>query len=145
MIKKYLRAILVGFLGSFGILAVFVTVSGLISGFSFAIEQFTRYWYYFILLAAGFGVQAGLYSFLRQKVRQKASTGVLAATGTTSTLAMISCCAHYLVNILPFIGASGLVAFVASYQIQFFWIGILFNMFGIIFISWRLNKFLKGA
>ena len=37
---------------------------------------------------------------------------VMVATGTTSGAAMVSCCTHYLVNLLPVLGATGLVSFV---------------------------------
>lgn len=143
--KKYIGVILKGFLAVILLLVIFFTVTSLISSWVFAKQQFSQYWYYLITLAIGFGIQVGLYSFLRQSIKEKASGGVLAATGTTSTLAMISCCAHYLANILPIIGIGGLVAFVAQYQVKLFWVGILFNIAGIIFISWRIRKFLRGV
>ena len=139
--NKNIRALFVGFSGAVALLAIFFAIAGLISSFESAKQQFIQYWYYIITLAIGFGIQVGLYVFLRQSIKEKASPGVLAATGTTSTLAMISCCAHYLVNILPIVGISGFVAIVAQYQIQLFWVGILFNLAGIIFISWRIVKF----
>lgn len=145
MNSKITKAILIGFFASILLLIFNVAVVSLLSGFAFAFEQFTRYWYYIIALSVGFGVQVGLYSFLRQEVKEKASGKVLAATGATSTLAMISCCAHYLVNILPIVGISGFVAVIAQFQIQLFWVGIIFNIAGIIFIISRIKKFSKGA
>jgi Cu+-exporting ATPase len=62
----------------------------------------------------------------------------MAASGTTSTAAMISCCAHYLTNIAPVLGATGLVTFAAQYQIEFFWLGIAFNAAGIAYIGSKL-------
>ena len=52
----------------------------------------------------------------------------------TSTGAMI-CCAHYLVNILPILGVTGFVSIISQYQIKLFWIGIVFNIAGIIYIA----------
>ncbi|MFA5821378.1 MAG: hypothetical protein WC873_04785, partial [Candidatus Gracilibacteria bacterium] len=57
--------------------------------------------------------------------------------------AMISCCAHYLVNILPVLGATGLVAMVAQYQVDLFWVAILFNLLGIAYISNKIYEFNK--
>ncbi|MEK7161536.1 MAG: hypothetical protein AAB729_02495 [Patescibacteria group bacterium] len=65
----------------------------------------------------------------------------LAVTGTTSTLSMISCCAHYLANIIPILGVAGALSVVAQYQVQFFWVGLLFNLFGIIYIARKVINF----
>ncbi len=121
--------------------AYFIMVS-LISGFVFAESQFAQFWYYLVSLAVGFGIQIGLYSYLKASVHAKDPSGrVLAVTGTTSTGAMISCCAHYLVNILPVLGVSAFASFVGDYQVQLFWIGTAFNLAGIVFILSRILKF----
>lgn len=70
------------------------------------------------------------------------SKTLVAASGTTSTAAMISCCAHYLVNVAPVVGATGLVAFAAQYQVEFFWVGLLFSGAGIAYIG---NKLLNAT
>ena len=66
---------------------------------------------------------------------------VVAVSGTTSTAAMISCCAHYLTNILPVVGAAGAVALVAQYQIELFWFGLAANLAGIMYMTTRVAKF----
>ena len=65
---------------------------------------------------------------------------MVAASGTTSTAAMISCCAHYLVNILPVLGVTGFITLVAQYQIQLFWLGLAFNLAGILYIAPKVIK-----
>lgn len=83
-------------------LAIYFSVVSLISGQNFAIEQFAKFWYFIVALALGFGIQVGLYTYLKNLVGQHGMSGkVVAASGTTSAAAMVSCCAHYLVNILP--------------------------------------------
>lgn len=72
---------------------------------------------------------------------QQGSGKVLAVSGTTSTAAMISCCAHYLVNIAPVLGIAGALSIIAQYQIQLFWVGLAFNLGGIVFIANKLFKF----
>ena len=131
---------------AFGILlAIYFGVLTLVSGWTFTLSQFSEFWYFIVPLAAGFGLQVALFTRLRHVVHQSAadSRTVVAASGTTSTAAMISCCAHYLVNIAPVLGATGLVTFAAQYQVEFFWVGIAFNLAGIAFIGNRLWKATK--
>ncbi len=117
------------------LLAIYFGVVGLISGVDFTLEQFEKFWYFFVLLALGFGIQVGLFIYLRQLVGQHGASGkVVAVTGTTSTATMISCCAHYLVNILPVLGVTGFLSIVAEYQIELFWLGLVFNLAGILYI-----------
>jgi Cu+-exporting ATPase len=130
---------------AFGLLlAVYFGVLTAVSGWKFTVTQFNEFWYYILPLGAGFGLQVALYVRLRQLLHQsKDARAVMAASGTTSTAAMISCCAHYLVNIAPVLGATGLVTFAAQYQVEFFWIGLAFNAAGIAFIGDRLWKATK--
>mgnify|MGYP001616791700 FL=1 len=123
------------------LLAIYFAMVSLISGWSFAVNQFVSFWYFITSLAAGFGIQIGLYSYLRSAVRRQISAGVVATSGTTSTIAMISCCAHYLANILPIIGASGVIALIGQYQVEIFWLGLAMNALGIGYIINRIIKF----
>jgi YHS domain-containing protein len=116
-------------------LAIYFGVVGLISGMDFALEQFAKYWYFIVLLALGFGIQVGLFTHLKRLVgRHGASGKMVAVSGTTSTAAMVSCCAHYLVNVLPVLGVTGFLVVVAEYQIELFWVGLAFNAAGITYI-----------
>lgn len=128
--------------GAFALmLAVFFGVVWLVSGWAFTVEQFARFRLYIIALALGFGVQVGLYVTLRQIVSvQKMPGRMVATSGTTSTAAMVSCCAHYLANVLPVLGVTGFVAVVAQYQVELFWVGLAFNLAGILFIAPKVVK-----
>ena len=130
---------------AFGVLlAAYFGVLTLVSGWKFTVDQFNEFWYYIVPLGAGFGIQVALYVQLRQVIsRSKDSGTVLAASGTTSTAAMISCCAHYLVNVAPLLGATGLVTFATQYQVEFFWVGLAFNAAGIAYIGNKLWKATK--
>lgn len=135
---------------SFGVLAFGLLLTAyfasltLVSGWKFTVSQFSEFWYYIVPLGAGFGLQVALYTRLRQLLHQsKDARAVMAASGTTSTAAMISCCAHYLVNLAPVLGATGLVTFAAQYQVEFFWVGLAFNAAGIAFIGNRLLQATK--
>lgn len=121
------------------LLAAYFGVLTLVSGWSFTVSQFADFWFYIVPLALGFGVQIALFVRLRQVVSRAKDTGaVVAASGTTSTVAMISCCAHYLANVAPVLGATGLVAFAAQFQVELFWVGLLFNLAGIAYIGNKL-------
>jgi len=130
-----------GIVAFLALLTVYSLVLILISGWKFTWEQLTQFWYYILSLALGFGTQFGLYSYLKGIIKHQPSTGrVLAATGATSTTAMVSCCAHYLANILPIIGISGISAFVGQYQTEIFGVGVLANLIGIGYLVRKIRK-----
>jgi len=136
------KSILMGVIGAFGLLAIYFSILTLVSGWDFGLSQFFEFWPFVITLALGFGIQIGLYSYLKNAINQHCASGkVLAVSGTTSTTAMISCCAHYLANILPAVGAAGIVTFVGQYQIQLFWFGLASNVAGILYIGSRVAQF----
>ncbi len=140
-----LRSILVGLLAMLVLLSIYFIILTLVSGWRFARFQFSDFWYFIISLALGFGIQVGLYTYFRQAIRQANNTGkVVAVSGTTSTIVMISCCSHYLVNILPIIGIAGLVTLMSQYQVELFWFGLLANFFGIFYLSNKIRNLSKG-
>lgn len=123
------------------LLGIYFGLLTLVSGREFALDQFSAYWYFIVSLAAGFAIQIGLYTRLTAMARHSAASGgVVAVSGTTSTAAMISCCAHYLTNILPIVGATGLVTLASQYQVEFFWVGLAFNAAGIGYIVPKVVK-----
>ena len=128
-----------GVLAFAALFALYLGLLTAVSGRAFALDQLASYWPYIVALAVGFGLQIGLYTRLKQVVGSAGSDRtVVAATGTTSTAAMVSCCAHYLTNILPVVGASGLVAIVAQYQVELFWLGLAASAAGTAFVATRL-------
>jgi Cu+-exporting ATPase len=128
-----------GALAFVALLGIYVVALTLVSGWTFTAGQIAEFWYYVVPLAAGFGVQVGLYVRLREVVSRAKEAGVVvAASGTTSTAAMVSCCAHYLANAAPVLGASGLVIFAAQYQEELFWLGLAFNAAGIAYVATKL-------
>ena len=130
---------------AFGLLlAAYFGVLSLVSGWKFTVDQFSEFWFYGLPLAAGFGLQVALYTRLRLLLHQsKDARAVMATSGTASTAAMVSCCAHYLVNVAPVLGATGLVTFATQYQVEFFWVGLAFNAAGIAYIGDKLWKATK--
>ncbi len=122
-------------------LAVYFVVLTFVSGWSFAQNQFGTYWYFIVSLAIGFGIQIALYRSIKSLVHEKSGMGkVVGISGTTSTAAMISCCAHYLVNLVPILGVTGVATFATQYQVKLFWVGLAFNIAGILYIANRISK-----
>jgi Cu+-exporting ATPase len=141
-----IKPILYGIIASLLLLGIYFTVLILLSGWGFTQDQFSQFWYFIVSLALGFGIQVGLFTYLKDAVKNSnmAMEGkTVAVTGTTSTLSMISCCAHYLVNIVPILGIAGAISIIAQYQTEIFWVGLAFNIFGIAFISNKIIKFKK--
>jgi P-type Cu+ transporter len=136
------RSIIFGLLAAAVLLGVYFVILAAVSGWEFTVSQFLEFWYFIVSLAAGFGIQIGLFTYLRNAVRGMDMSGkVVAVSGTTSTAAMLSCCAHYLTNILPVVGAAGAIALVAQYQIELFWFGLALNLAGIGYMGNRVVKF----
>ena len=116
-----------------------------------------------VALVGGFGVQAGLFSFLRDGLRrrQASTTASIAASGSVSAGSMIACCAHHVTDVLPVLGLSGLSAFFAGYQVFFIIVGVLTNIVGIFFmldaiqcsglsqrlsaLQWDMGRLKKGS
>lgn len=144
MDTNILKSIRNSMVAIFILLGVYIVIVSLVSGWNFMLLQFSKYWFYIGSLATGFGIQIGLYTYLKNATAQKASPQVLAVSGTTSTAAMISCCAHYLVNLLPILGAVGVITVISQYQVQLFWVGLAFNFAGILYMLNRIIKYTRG-
>lgn len=139
-----MRSFIYGVLAFAIMLGTYFLVVGFVSDPSFAKEQFAKYWYFILSLAAGFGIQVGLFVYFKSIIdKAKIDGRVLGVTGGTSATTMISCCTHYLSNFVPVIGTTGLVAFVGQYQTDLFLFGILLNFGGIIYIASKIFKFRK--
>ena len=144
MTNNIIKSVLYGILASSVLLGVYFAVLTMVSGWSFTLTQFSDFWYFVVSLAVGFGVQIALYQYIKNLIHSGQGMGkVVGVSGTTSTAAMISCCAHYLVNLVPILGVTGLATFAAQYQVKLFWVGIFFNIAGVVYMANRINKFKK--
>ena len=136
MKNNFSKSILLGFTGSFFLLAFYFVTVGLISGLTFALDQFADFWYLIIGLALTFGIQLGLLHYIR--TFKKTSSGLTVVGGSASGVAMIACCAHFLAVIIPLTGINSLIMLAAQYQLKLFWAGIFLNLAGISYLMYKL-------
>lgn len=136
------QVIIIGTLAAAALVAVYVGIISILSGWELVKLQWLDNWPFVVSLAIGFGIQAGLYTYLKQSIAAMHGGGAtVVVSGTTSGAAMVACCAHYLVNAAAIIGLGGAVSLVAQYQRQLFWVGILFNLAGIAYLTYQVVQF----
>lgn len=142
----------VGFLGMLGLLMVYFLIltlsEAVLGGLGFSeslghtLGRFGEMWYLVLILSAGFGIQLGLFSFVKSGTSQsmKAAGTEVAAAGGISTASMVACCAHHITDFLPMLGLSAASIFLAKYQIPFIVLGIFSNLIGITIMLSLIQK-----
>ena len=136
------NSVLYGILAGLGLLGFYLTVVSIFQGIGFAFLNLRSLWYLIFPLAAGFGTQIGLYTSIKHTA---ALTGTVAGTGGISAGSMVACCSHFLLNVIPIVGLSGIALFLVAYQKWFLGIGILSNLIGITIMIRHKNKMTKGG
>jgi hypothetical protein len=91
-----------------------------------------------------------LYTILKKRLFIPAanpgpSGALTGAGGTTSTLAMIACCAHHVTDVLPILGLTAAATFLADYQTLFMRVGLGTTLVGIAVMLFILFKERKKA
>ena len=127
------RAYINGFVAGAALLAVYALILGIAQGFSAALSTFFELWYLMVPLVVGFGVQVGLYSYVKHAARNMRK-GTVVVSASVSTGSMVACCVHHLADVLPLLGLSAAALFATRYQVPFLAAGILSNIFGILFM-----------
>jgi len=140
------RAVIFGLLGGVGLISFYLLVMSLASGsWSYTLENLWQLRLWVGALVLGFSVQVGLYSYLKScSVGSGVTTGAAATGVTTSSVAMLACCAHHITDILPILGLSAATLFLTKYQNLFFALGIASNLMGIFIMLKRLKRIKNG-
>lgn len=131
------KPVIIGMIAAVGILGFYLGLITLTSDWYNAKAQFGDYRWWVLALAVGVGVQIGLFVHLRTFISGACSRGAtssVAASGGMTTLSMALCCSHYVAAFLPAIGLpflSTAAAGLSEYQVQFFMLGVISNLFGI--------------
>lgn len=132
------KYVLIGLSASGILFAFYIIVASLLGGVSFALDNFAKMWYWMIPLIIGFGIQIGLFFYVKNEMHKKATAQAAASTGI-STTSMIACCAHHIADIAPFLGITALGLFLTKYQTTFLLAGILSNILGITYMTTMIN------
>ncbi|MBI2100980.1 hypothetical protein HYT53_00020 [Candidatus Woesearchaeota archaeon] len=132
------KYVLIGLGASGLLLAFYLIVASLLGGVSFALDNFVKLWYWMIPLVVGFGVQIGMFFYVKSEMHKKATGTAAASTGASAT-SMVACCAHHIADIAPFLGITALGLFLTKYQSTFLLIGISSNVLGITYMASLMN------
>lgn len=130
-----------GVAGGLALIGIYLAILSIAQSPSHALEQLSQDRFWVGLVASGFAIQIGLYTYLRLIIQAMQLTGATAITGagtTTSTVGMITCCAHHLADIAPFLGLTGasmlspVVTFLTEWKIAFILFGLAVNGIAIV-------------
>ncbi|MDT8304543.1 MAG: hypothetical protein RRC07_01295 [Anaerolineae bacterium] len=146
--KRVIWPLAAGLLGS-GALALLYF--GIVSWAESAEHALSLFWedrWIVLPIILGFGVQAALYTILKKQLflpvaHTGASTALTGASGGTSTIAMVACCAHHVSDVLPILGLTAAATFLAEYRLPFMIAGLGMTLVGIavmVVTLWRERR-----
>jgi hypothetical protein len=133
-----------GVLAALALVAFYLGIVTLAQGWGHAVQQLGDDLPFVGAIVAGFGIQVGLFTYLRGMHVHAAAGGVATSTGT-STAAMLACCAHHLTDVLPIVGLSGAAVFLNVYKTPLLWLGIVMNLIGILYLVRKIHLQRKMA
>lgn len=136
------RLLYPGTTGVAGALMLFAVYLGLVSWAESPSHALTQFWqdrWLVLPILTGFGFQVALYTVLKKRLFMPMATPgpsgrLMGASGGTSTVAMVACCAHHVTDVLPVLGLSAAATFLAQYRTTFMGIGLAMNLIGIMFM-----------
>ena len=134
--KRILLPVMAGLLGALFLTGLYFGIVSWAESFEHALEFFWQDRWIVIPIILGFGVQVSLYVVLKKRLYTPMTSvgpsGVLTgAGGTTSTIAMIACCAHHVAEVLPILGLTVAATFLAQYRTAFMLVGLGTTLVGI--------------
>ncbi|MBI4021381.1 MAG: hypothetical protein HY369_03995 [Candidatus Aenigmarchaeota archaeon] len=127
-----MKPALFGIIAALSLLGAYALLLGIANGPEHLIEQFAGEWYFLVPLAAGFGTQVGLFSFVRAAMTMPGAGATVASTGGMTAGSMAACCVHHVTDLVPVLGATVVGAFLLEFQPAFLLLGVLSNIVGII-------------
>lgn len=141
----FLLPVALGIVGAALLLAAYLAVLGLSQSWAHAIDFLRADAYLVAPIVLSFGVQVGLYTYLRAIIRARSrASGVLTgAGGATSAAAMAACCAHHAADLLPFLGLSAAAGFLSAYRVPFMVLGLAVSLAGVALMLRRIVLYRK--
>jgi YHS domain-containing protein len=134
-----LRPLAAGAVAILGLLIFYLGMITLAQGWAHASAQLLDDRNFIAAIVLGFGMQVGLYTYLRGLHAHTAVSGVAASTGT-SAAAMLACCAHHLADVLPIVGVAGAAVFLNTYKTPLLWLSIAMNLAGAAYLLWKIQQ-----
>src|SRR3972149_6380999 len=134
--RAFYGAVGSGLTGAALLMVLYFAIVSLAEGPEHAVDLFWEDRWIVIPIILGFGVQASLYTILKKRLylpvlSTGASGPLMGAGGTTSTVAMVACCAHHVTAVLPIVGLTAASAFLAEYRTIFMLVGLGTTLTGI--------------
>ena len=144
-IKRTFLPMAAGLFGALLLTSLFFGIISWAESPQHATELFWEDRWIILPIIIGFGVQVGLYTILKLRLYVPAeaislSGPMMGVGGTTSTIAMVACCAHHATDVLPILGMTAAATFLAQYRIAFMLVGLGTTLSGILIM---LNILLK--
>ena len=144
----FFKSFLLGALGlSFFYYLILVLVT---RDFSHPFQQFLLFQPWMSILIIGFGSQVGFHSLLMKGdfsslEEKKDAKNATRTSSAVSGVAMVACCAHHMVDLLPIMGISSTMIFLTEYQKEFLIVGVAMNILGAILMMVLIIKKLELA
>lgn len=134
-------SVFVGVAGAATLLALYLGLISLAQGPDHAVSQLRTDLPFVLAIAAGLGIQVGLFVELRSlHSRHRASGALTAGSAGAGTAAMLACCAHHLVDVLPLVGLSAAAVFLNDYRAPLIALSLGMNALGIVVIGGQVVR-----
>jgi hypothetical protein len=148
--KRFFLPVFSGLLGTVFLTGLYFGIVSWAESPQHAAEFFWQDRWIVIPIIIGFGVQVGLYTILMKRlyigpgtsdaIHTGPSAVMTGAGGTTSTVAMVACCAHHVTDVLPILGLTAAATFLAQYRTAFMLAGLGTTLTGIVVMMFLLLK-----
>lgn len=136
------RAVTIGLLGTLALSGLYLGIVSLAESPRHAFDLFWEDRWLVIPILLTFGVQVGLYAFVRVGAHLPPHTAgaSAAAGGGLSTVAMVACCAHHVTDVLPIVGVSLAATFLTTWKTPLMGLGLAANFAGIAAMLWLIRR-----
>ena len=147
--SPFLSPIGVGLLGMLALSGVYLGIVSLAESPRHAFDLFWEDRWLVIPILLTFGVQVGLYAFVRVGAHLPPHTAgaSAAAGGALSTVAMVACCVHHVTDLLPIVGIGLAATFLTAWKTPLMGLGLTANLVGIgvmLGLIWRDRRRHRG-
>jgi len=132
------RSLRWGVTASGALAGFYVTVLALSGGWEHLANQARTDWWLLTPIILAFGTQVALSVELGHRHRTQ---HLAATTGTgASSVGMVACCAHHLVDLVPLLGAAGVAGFLFDWRIPLMTAGLAINLLAVAVATRRLTQ-----